>query len=186
MFKLLTDEEKQKVQREYVMRRAVVMLSGFVLVLVVGIIGLLPSYLLSNVRQYEALERTRIMGSVGQRGDESYLQTWLAKINLELQLLSPELDKDRPSDFIEQVLEQKIAGISLIDFSWVKVKDKLSFSVNGVASDRQALITFENRIKSSQHFSEVTLPISNLAQDRNINFQMKFSPVSTATTLQTL
>ena len=176
MFKLLTDEEKQKVAHEYSVRRAVVVLLALILVLVVGIIGLLPSYILSDARQNEVLERTRIMGSVGQRGDEKDLQTWLRETNRKLQILSPELDTDRPSIFIERVLDQKVLGARITGLSWIRAEDKITLSVNGVALDRQALIAFENSINSSGYFSEATLPISNLARDRNIDFQIKFSP----------
>lgn len=178
MFKLLTEEERQKVVHEYVMHRAIVILYSFILVLVIGIIGLLPSFVLSNARQNDMLERTRILGNSGEEKDELDLQAWLKEVNLKLQILSPALDTERPSDFIDRILDQKITGISITDFSLRKVKDKTTLSVNGLALDRQSLITFENRISSSKYFSGVTLPISNLAKDRNIDFQIKFSPTS--------
>ena len=186
MFKLLTDEERQKVAHEYVLRRAIVMLSALLLVLAIGIIGLLPSYILSDARENEVIERTRIIGSVGQRGNEAELQTWLEKVNRELQILSPKLDTDRPSILIERVLGQKVSGARLTGFSWTRAEDEVTLSVNGVALDRQTLIAFENSINSSGYFSEVTLPISNLAQDKNIDFQIKFSPAaSTSGSLKT-
>ncbi|MEX2013478.1 MAG: hypothetical protein WD897_00995 [Parcubacteria group bacterium] len=177
MFKLLTEEGRQRVAHEYARRLAIVMLFALILVAVVGIIGLLPSYVLSNARQNEVLERTRIVGSSVERGDESDLQAWLRETNRKLQALSPALDTDRPSDFIEKILEQKITGVRITGFSWVRTEDKIILSVDGVANNRQSLITFEDRINSSGYFSEVTLPISNLAKDRDINFQIKFSPL---------
>jgi len=182
MFKLLTEEERQKVAHEYAMRRAIVILFALILVLVAGVIGLLPSYVLSNARQNEVLERTRIIDSSGERGDESNLQAWLVEIDRKLQVLSPVLDTDRPSDFIEKILDQRTTGVSITGFSLLRVKDKITLSVSGVALDRQTLIAFENRINSSGYFSEVTLPISNLAKDRNIDFQIKFLPTSPAQT----
>lgn len=177
MFKLLTEEEKQKVAREYFIRRMVVTLFGLILVLVVGIIGLSPSYVLSSAREHEALERVRIMGTAGLKGDEAGLQVWLGETSQRLATLSPKLDVDRPSDFIAKVLDQRIAGVRITGFSWLKEKDKITLSVNGVASNRQTLVAFENQIDASGHFSNVTLPISDLAKDRNINFQIKFSPL---------
>ena len=185
MFKLLTEEEGQKVRGEYATRRVIVTLYALILVFIVGLIGLLPSYILSNARQHDVLERTRIMDTTGQRGGESELQAWLAKVNLELKVLSPELDTDRPSDFIERILDEKVPGIRLTGFSWIKVKDKVTLSVNGVASDRQVLIVFEDRIKTSGYFSEVTLPLSNLAQDKNIDFQIKLGVATSTPKAQT-
>src|SRR3990167_7993936 len=152
MFKLLTEEESQKVSHEYTMRRTVVLLVTLIQVMVLGIIWLMPSYVLSSARQNEMRERVIIMGGAGQRGDEAGLQEWLAKINLQLLTLSPKLDTDRPSFFIKRIVDQKSAGVVLTNFSWTKVKDKINLGVNGVASDRQTLITFENRINASGHF----------------------------------
>jgi hypothetical protein len=178
MFKLLTEEERQKVAGEYVIRRTAVFLLALVLVFAVGIIGLLPSYVLSSVRQNEVLERVRIMGVTEEEVGESDIQIWLAAMNRKLQVLSPALDIDRPSDFVERILDEKITGIRITAFSWLRVKNEITLSVSGVALDRQTLISFENRIDSSDYFSKVTLPISNLTKDRNIDFQIKFSLAS--------
>lgn len=176
MFKLLTEEERYKVRREYIMRRAIVMLSAFILVLIVGVIGLLPSYVLSNARQNEVLERNRIISSSKQHEDNSDLEAWLVGINNELQILSPKLDTDRPSDFIDKILDERTSGVRITEFSWIKTKGGVTLSVSGVGRDRQTLIAFENSINSSGQFSNVVLPISNLAKDRDIDFQIKFSP----------
>ena len=177
MFKLLTEEERQKVAHEYAMRRLIVMLCALILVLVVGIIGLFPSYLLSNVHRIMALERTKIAGSAEQRNEDLGLQVWLEEINRKLQLLSPTLDTDRPSHLIKKILDQKNEGIIITGFSSIKTKDKTNLSVSGVSANRQSLITFENRIASLSDFSEVVSPISNLAKDKDINFQIRLSSI---------
>lgn len=178
MFKLLTEEGREKVMNEYATRRTIVMLLSLILVLVIGIIGLLPSYILSNIRQKEAVERVRILSSSNLGGKDGVeLKAWLEETNHRLKALTPSLDKDRPSIFVNQVLENKPEGVSINGFSWLRVKDKITFSVNGVAKDRQKLVTFENGISSSGHFSNVTLPISDLAKDKDIAFQIKFSPI---------
>jgi|SRR3989344_313864 len=176
MFKLLTEEERRKVTRIYVTHRAIVMFSALVLVLVAGITGLLPSYILSNARQHEVLERTRVISSSRQMGDGLSLQAWLVETNRKLEVLSPMLDTDRPSDSFGQILDQKIDGVIITGFSWSRVKGKITLSVDGVARDREVLITFEDRITASGFFSAVALPISNLAKDKNIDFQIKLSP----------
>lgn len=178
MFKLLTEKGRKLVMREYTLRRTIIIISALSLVLIVGLIGLMPSYLLSNTRLEEVLERTRIMDDLGlgEKQDQE-AQTWLVSMNKKLKLLSPKLDADRPSqDFIAKIMEQKTPDIKITTFSWIKTKGKVALSINGLASSRQALISFEDRIIASDHFSEVTLPISDLAKDKDINFQIKFSP----------
>lgn len=177
MFKLLTDQARQKVAHEYAVRRAIVILCGLILVFLIGVIGLLPSFVLSNARQNEALERMRVINSVERGEDESGLTDWLLLTNQMLIALSPKLDTDRPSDFIEQVINQNLKGVHLVGFSWVKKEGNVALSVDGVAQDRQTLITFENHLNTSGHFSKINLPISNLAKDKDIDFQIKFSPL---------
>lgn len=176
MFKLLTEEGRQKVRHEYVMRRTAVMLIATIFVLIVIIIGLLPSYLLSNVRHNETLEWVSIINRLESlQENEGELKAWLSETNRRLKVLSPKLDVDRPSIFIEHILEQRVNSVSIENFSWVKVGDKATFLITGVASSRQSLVTFEEGLSSSGHFSEVVLPISDLAKDRDVDFQIKFS-----------
>ncbi len=177
MFKLLTEPEAKKVAREYARRRGVVILAGLILVLVIGIAGLLPSFVLLNVRENEVLERVRITDTLEPKAGGPDVEVWLSLTNRRLALLSPELDTDRPSVSIGQILEQKVPGIRLTGISWIKADDKVAISVAGISRDRQTLVTFENRISTSGYFSDVTLPISDFAKDRDISFQIKFSPL---------
>ncbi|PIP55797.1 MAG: hypothetical protein CO183_00225 [Candidatus Zambryskibacteria bacterium CG_4_9_14_3_um_filter_42_9] len=178
MFKLLTEEERQKVSSVYSTRRAIIIFISLIVVLVVGIIGLLPSYVISNARQNEIIEYEKIMANNSRDTgvDEKALNAWLEDINQKLQILSPALDTDSPSAFIDKILGQKISGITITGFSWIRIKDEISLSIDGVATDRQSLVMFENNINSSEYFSMVTLPLSNLAKEKNIDFQIKLSP----------
>jgi len=78
---------------------------------------------------------------------------------------------------IKKILDQKNEGIIITGFSSIKTKDKTNLSVSGVSANRQSLITFENRIASLSDFSEVVSPISNLAKDKDINFQIRLSSI---------
>lgn len=178
MFKLLTDEKRKEIEREYTIRRAIVFLFCLTLVLIVGVIGLLPSYLLSQTRLDEAARDTAVT-LMSLRGDEEELRSWLAEVNIVLKTIDPALDADYPSEFFERIISAKVPGVRITGLSWSKEKSKPVLLVNGVANDRQALVSFENKIKSSKYFSDATLPVSNLAKDKDIDFQMKFSPVLT-------
>ncbi|MDO8565293.1 MAG: hypothetical protein Q7R67_01580 [bacterium] len=176
MYKLLPDEERVRVAAEYSRRRVVVVLLTLILVIIVAMVGLFPSYLLSNARQREVLERGRIMGELDLDEDEAQLQSWLSNLNLKLRALSPALDRDRPSALVEEVVRGKTDGIRITTFGWNKEEKLISLSISGVARDRQALIALENSLNASGHFETVELPISNLARDKDINFQVKLSP----------
>lgn len=177
MFKLVTEQEKQKIWREYVRRRSVVIIISLISILVIGIIGLLPSYILSSIRYSETLELSEIIEGAGVKEEESSFQAWFVETNRRLTALSPGSNVDRPSDFIKKVLDQKTNNISILNFSWKKVDGKVTSSISGIASDRQSLVTFRDNLISSGDFSGVDLPVSDLAKDKDIDFQIKFSPL---------
>lgn len=177
MLKLLTDEGREKVSREYKTRRLIVIFLALIFVSVITVIGLLPSYILSNGREQEAFERLRFTAEVKNQEEGRELRAWLVETNKKISVLAPELDVDRPSDFVEGVLNLKLLGIKITNFSWSRAKDKITLSISGTASDRQTLVRFEDGISQSELFSDVILPISDLANDRNISFQIKFSPI---------
>lgn len=175
MYKLLPEVAREKVRREYLLRRAVVMVTAFIVVLIVTIVGLFPSYMLSKARQDEARERARLIGLAKPSGETEELDKWLSQINLKLKTLNPKLDQDRPSLLLTQVIEKKGSGIRITRFNWVKIEGKNELSVSGVARDRQSLLSFESRLNNSQLFSTVALPVSNLAKDRDISFEIKLT-----------
>ena len=51
-------------------------------------------------------------------------------------------------------------------------EDKARFIINGVADRREDLLVFSQNLERDALFDDVELPVSNLAQDRNINFTL--------------
>lgn len=178
MFKLLTEQASLKVSSEYAIRRMSLILLALIAVLIIGLVGLLPSFVLSGARKLELEIGVEMLNKnpINQTGSDPL--SWLSYMNTKLQILSPLLDETRPSDFINKVMEKKSLGIRLTNFAWVDDKGQPTLSISGVAQDRQALLSFEGALKSSQYFSDVALPVSNLAKDRNISFQIKLSLAS--------
>src|SRR3989344_1685947 len=174
MFKLLTEEERKKMEYEYTLRRGIVILAALIAVVIIGMIGLFPSYVISSAQQREVEE---FIGpeNVEVKKDYSSLNYWLEGMKFRLSALEPNLDKDRASAFFEEVLKEKVSGIKINVLVWAKLEKKTTVSISGVALDRQSLLAFENRLNTSGKFSSVTLPVSNLAKDRNIAFQIKLS-----------
>jgi hypothetical protein len=169
MFKLLTEESRATVSREYKLRRVVLIVTSLSLVLAVALVGLFPSYILSQVKQAEA-------GAMSnqQEGKED-LEAWLQEFNGKLRALSAGIAPARASADIEKVLSLKGAGIRITQLKWNEGDAEAKLSLMGVANDRQTLLSFEKRLKDSGKFSAVMLPVSNLAKERDINFQIDLS-----------
>jgi hypothetical protein len=169
MFKLLTEESRAIVSREYKLRRIVVIVTSLLLTLAVALVGLFPSYILSKVKQAEALA----LGTPLQ-GEED-LETWLKDFNSKLHALSMGATETKASLDIEKVLNLKGAGVRITQLKWDDRDAGDSLSILGIAADRQTLLSFERRLKDSGKFSSVMLPVSNLAKERDINFQINLS-----------
>jgi len=177
MYKLLTPEGIQRVKEEYNRRRLIVVLTAIILVLLVAIVGTLPSYVLSTIREIEVEEKSRVTETAEVSGDEAELEEWLKETNAALEVLSATSLEPKPSLYIEKVVSERGSGLYLTNFSWRKDKDsKITLIVRGIASTRQALIAFRDNLDALEEFSLVELPLSDLALSKDINFQIILTP----------
>jgi type II secretory pathway component PulL len=176
MFKLLIEEDKKDLQREYSLRRVVVALVALTIVSTIGVVSIFPSYVLSNLRRSESMERQRVSRALGSEDED--ISKWVSQINNKLRMLSYARDEDKPSRVIENLLAERGEGIRITSISWKKSDQEISLSISGKARDRQGLIKFEGDVRSSGHFTRVVLPVSNLAKDRDIDFSIRLTPVA--------
>ena len=177
MLKLLPEETKGRVMSEYHARRLVVILLALIFVLVVTMVGLLPSYVISHSRQNELNQQLfSSLAGVKNTADDMALSDWLKSFNLKLRLLAPKLDTDKPSQILTDILNLRGEGVSVTNLGWSKGGQRdegETLSLSGIARDRQALLAFESSLEGSHKFSDVSLPVSNLAKDRDISFSIK-------------
>ncbi len=176
MFKLLPEKQRIEVKREYFLRRMIVIICSIILVLVVALVGLLPSYLLSFINGHDVLERTRLSISDQSEEESQALSDWLDDLTLKLKVLDPKLDKVRPSVLIEKMLLEKTEGVHLTNIVWAQKGTKVSLIIAGLSDDRQQLITFQNNLNLSERFSDVNSPVSNLASEIDLDFQITLIP----------
>ena len=174
MFKLLPEKIRTRVEHEYAMRLGVAILTGLLFAIVVGIVGLLPSYLLFNIEERRMQDEIIAIGGLEAHPEIITLRKWLSGTNLKLSLLDPSLDVDRPSTYIAKALEEKIGGIRVYTIGWSK--NSGAISISGEAMDRQALLDFEKELNTSDKFAEVAIPVSNLAKTRDIAFKVELIP----------
>jgi hypothetical protein len=177
MYKLLPEEEKIKVAHEYSLRRLVVVNLGIVVLLLIGLVGLLPSYLLSSARHSEAEARAVLMRADGPEGEREEVLSWLSLVNRKLALLSSNVVIEQPLELFERFLRNDFEGISVTYLNWNKAGEEITLTVSGLAEDRQKLIRFEEQINASGQFKKASFPISQLAKERNLDFKITLSPL---------
>ncbi len=176
--KLLDVSGGAKVKKEYARRRLIVGLWSFAFVLVVALVGTMPAFTLASTRNQEMQERLHIMSLESPDVEDESLLTWLSQTKVKLAALSPQLDQSHPSFIIETFLAEKPGGVYVTTMTWDarSANESETLVVSGLAVDRQALLSLESGLNASGKFSEIDLPLSTLAKERDISFQIKLVP----------
>ncbi|MDQ3089824.1 MAG: hypothetical protein M3Q24_01565 [bacterium] len=172
MFKLLTEEQRVKVQKEYSQRRIVVLLVFLCAALSMGVVGLFPAYVVSASKEKDANQRIQILNQTlsGIRAED--LSVRLQDINTKIKLFAAAPSSDRPYEYYKEIISLRSNGIALSELSYRKKDGKAEYSLGGVASDRRALIEFQNNLNNSLFFTNVNVPISDLAKSKDIDFNL--------------
>ncbi len=176
MFKLLTDNSRVKAKKEYFLRRLIVGLGGVCLILFIGVVALLPSYIISKSRMNEAKTKIDALNNQSSTQDAHALVEWMDELNKEISSLSQVDEKALPYELFVKIINSKPDGIIINSFVMKKDLKSTTISIAGMAKGRKDLYDFENILNNSGNFSEVSIPVSNFAKNSDINFQFNLSP----------
>jgi hypothetical protein len=137
-------------------------------------IYLLPSYFLSRGKVSIAEEKVRFLDSYVNKSEESGVGTIIRETNEKIKALKTTEDF-QVSELLTLISSEKNRSVQITGFTLRRGTDDISIFVNGTALSRAGLIAFNEALKSIGKFSEVELPISNLAKNENINFNIKIN-----------
>ncbi len=170
--KLLPQEERQKVDNEYRVRRVVLALSSVALALLVGLVGILPSLMLAENRIREIVEQNEMQSLDSQLAERDELLAWLNDVEEKLGVLSLATGDTKPSLPLLKLVERRQGEVKLTRIEW----SPTALSLAGIALSRQALLSFETTLNDSGDYEKVALPLSSLTRERNVDFEMKLIP----------
>lgn len=168
---LLPPEEKQIIRiREAA--RAVGSFALFVLcVFAVGFLLLLPSFFLTHfaardaersfaIEQRETVQRREVRATLAEakkiKEAMAEMRTYMA----------------RPSG-VSRALERFFPVSEGITVAFLAVRSDGEVKVDGRAGTREQLLTFEEALRASDQFLEVTFPLENIVREQNIQFSVK-------------
>lgn len=173
MLNLLQPAEKKAVQREYYMRLVVVTLIFVSLTIIVAGLLLIPSYILTLSKESIAQEKQKSLDQMAAQQNNAALLEEMRLINTELSLLASDDTVRLPSDTIARVVELKGGDIALQSFTYTKGDAGVELVVGGIAATRNALVSFVRTLRQeTPYFTSAELPVSNLAQDQDIDFSI--------------
>lgn len=176
MFKLLPDNLREKVTKEYSLRRVAVMLSLLAALGILGGVAVLPSLIFIRERSTAASFTLSVVESTKAVVNKSALESWLARLQIELQSLAPDPIADIPYEYFQKILSVKPAGVTISGLSWNRPSSTIFIRARGIARDRQTLLNFQSKLNSSGDWSQVDFPVDTIAREADIPFEMTLTP----------
>lgn len=139
--------------------------------LLIGIFIFVPSYVLldSQVSAYKdsAESASEKIANYKKVSDELTRSGKLAAVMKENFALG------YTSDYVALVRNLEHSGITISEIGIERTDKGIApIRISGVAADRQALAAFRDRALEEEQITVVDLPISNLAKDRDIPFEI--------------
>lgn len=171
MINLIPSSEKRRITLEYWFRVATVWMALFSFATLLAICVMVPAYVLISIQvnsgaatSKEALEKVvafETAGAVLQRANNQ------ARAVVDNERFVP------ISDLISLVQQHENESLQISAVAITRVTDSFApLQVSGEAATRQALAAFRERLLAESEVESVELPISNLAKDRDIEFNL--------------
>ncbi|MAG12720.1 hypothetical protein CL630_02795 [bacterium] len=188
MVNLLPTGEKLRIRKIY---KARLLISALVFSFVVGAVGaaaLLPAFFWSFVKDREARQRLVVVEQVISIEERKNIRESVADANQKIVLLAETKGKISPiHEIIETILARKTSGIALTAFfSEQKSVDgkERAMTLSGISQNRSTLLFFVNELREEDIFTEVNVPVSNFAKNRDIPFSISILLISNSIPLQ--
>lgn len=177
MINLIPPTAKKKILVEYWVRVISVWLILWALALFTAASILLPAYVLIGL-QVKAQQESAELASQ-KVADYDTVSKVLVKASQQAKMIVDEARLPRFSAYA--LLFERLQGEE-IEIMTVRIgrddKGLTPAVVGGVASDRQALASFRDRLLAEESVTKVDLPISNLARDKDIPFTITVTLVN--------
>lgn len=171
MFKLLPEQTKKKIEKEYRLRRTVVLAFTLSLVLVIFAVGAFPSYLISHSRVEEARAKASASIESATSKDNEVLGMLAEEVRTKISLLSS-TNTGKPYESFREAAILAPEGIKIRSFRLEYVERNGTLVLDGIAANRKALLDYQKILQSSGTFTGADLPVSQFAKDKDIEFTL--------------
>jgi hypothetical protein len=170
MINLLPDNEKANVAREYKLRRLAVFLICLIIIGVLTVIFLAPSYVLSIYKGRTMVVKVN-QPSLDDIARQKNFQNQINSAKVYLGILTPSPDKMYPSDIIELLINDKTNANSITNINYTRPDaNTILVQVSGISASRQSLSSYTEALAKKPGIIKVDVPVANFIQDTNIAF----------------
>lgn len=172
MINLLPISGIKKIISEYRIRLVTSALVMLAVTMVIASVLLFPAYLLASHKRTIILEDLSKTGDRNASSEETKeLEKIVKEMDVTLDMLGNKGQKFSISgDIVTKTASFGTENIKITGMFYDKKEPESSFSLKGTATSRQSLTNFIEMLKKDVAFKDVSLPISDLVKDRNINF----------------
>jgi Tfp pilus assembly protein PilN len=171
MTNLLPNSEKHSIQKEYQSRILVVVLCFFIIEILIATGFLLPTYFLAASKEREAADRIAVLKKSMLSDD--VMRSILTTTNQKLKLLNTDEGKPSIQEIFARAAGKKVSGVSILSLDYaLRSGQGGEVVLQGIAESREELVAFKKGLEQDTLFSEVVLPVSDLAKDHNVSFSI--------------
>jgi hypothetical protein len=180
MINLLPHHAKRELTKEYWLRAVTVWFFLWAITILVGIILLVPPYLLISL-QTAAYKQSAESATQKNESFDS-VAAELTKASEQASAMSDHFVQPAVGTYLELLKQFENDGLSITQINLERTAEGvLPIKVGGVAKDRQALAGFREAMLADERIESVELPISNLAKDKDIIFDVVVTITNGAT-----
>lgn len=171
MFNLIPNTLKEKILKDYKGRRVIVLLFGLVCFICMLFVFISPSFGYLFFEEKNVIAEAEVMKQSDQFKTADEVVTTIKETNEQLRTLSLEVRPVAPIGAIEKIVKVKNQYIHITEIQYKEVNATSSTVVlQGKADKREALKDFVTSLQGLSGFSDVVLPVSNFAKDKDIDF----------------
>lgn len=168
---VLPYENKKELKREYWMRYGTVVLNFILMISLISTLLLFPAYFLSSQKERLVEQKLEAFDRENPTLIKNDINKIVTDINTKLEILSKAEGPWKLSErVINNILENRIQGITYSQILYSKKGTESLLEIRGVASSRDTLRNFKTILDNNPNFSRVDLPISNFLEKSNLNF----------------
>lgn len=172
MMNLLTQEGKKKIKKEYLAHLSVVLLFAVLVLVVLGIAALIPSWVVLNFRQNGFTTTLDLLNRNAPAEEIKALETTARDTGHKLQVLETKNPTPQLSEIIETIVKGRGTGVRLTSLTFLTQEKRTKLTLQGVAQTRTGLIQFIKTLESNPLFTHVESPLSNLVTEQNASFSL--------------
>lgn len=168
---LLPQNEQKNVRLEEVRRTVLFYGISLALILGAGFILLIPSYFLTFADQQELKRSLSIEEEAAQKLNIQALTESIRTAQVVLSSLHDfSATPSRASRIIKEIHQHTGTAITI---QRIGVSTDGTLDLQGTAATRRELLAFEEALRSSKLFQDISSPLSNIIKETNISFNIR-------------